>query len=120
MTVQAYLLNSAASAVATACANGQLRILDIGTNVLVSFALGATPFSAPNAGVLSLATALSATASLTGTATTYVLLASDLSTVLASGSVSLSSGSSDVRLSTTSVTSGSTVSLSTLTLAVAP
>ena len=118
--ITASMLNTVAAAVASTCANGSLRILDISSVALVTFPLGATPFNAPSLGALTLAAVHTVNAAATGTAASYVLLQSDGVTQIAAGPVSLSSGNAEVRLDSLSTTSGVATTLSSLTLVVAP
>lgn len=90
--------------------------------LLASLGLSATAFGAPTAAgsagsriVTATANSIgSATAGATGTAGYFVLYKSDHSTVVAMGSISTSGA--DLNLSTTSITSGGSVSVTSFTI----
>jgi hypothetical protein len=116
--------NAAANAVAALCNSGKLRVYSgtqpadantalSGNTLLAELAFGSTAFGSASAGVATANAITSATAGNTGTATFFRVVESDGSTVVFDGSAG--TASADLVLGTTSIVSGATVSVSSLT-----
>lgn len=87
-----------------------------GATLLAELTLNATAFAAASSGVLTANAITGATASADGTASFFRLLDSGATTVLAQGAVGTSSA--EMIVGTTTVTSGITFSVSSLTLTI--
>lgn len=118
MTHNATLRNTIAAAVLTAIDaqsnSGKLIIKDSGNVVLATFQLGATPNTKPSGtvsgAVLTLANVTGVNASATGTATQFVITDGSSTTILA-GTVTATGGGGDITLDSTSLVSGSPVTV---------
>ena len=119
--------NSALDAIRASYNTGKLRIYSGsvpanadaalgGATQLVELTLGATAFGAASGGVLTANAITGGTAGATGTASFFRILDSAGSTVLAQGAVGTSGA--ELTLPTTSITSGVTVTCSSLTLTI--
>lgn len=85
-----------------------------GNTVLIEYALGATAFSAASGGSKVMNAVSSATAAASGTATFYSLVKSDGTTRVADGTVG--TATSDMIVSSTTITAGQTYSGPSLTV----
>jgi hypothetical protein len=124
------LRNSRLDAVSTrAGANARLRIYSGtrpttgaaigGATLLADLACGSTFAPPASGGVLTLNPITSATAAATGTATWFRITQSNGTTFVADGQVTGTGGSGDLRLSTTSIVQGGTVSVSSFSITAA-
>ena len=119
LTLTTAARNAAADAVVDLCDSGasagNLKLYHSdGTTVLSTHALNDPAFGAAATGTATANAIGSATASGTGTATTFKLFDSDSTEVL-SGTVTGTGGGGDITLDSTSITSGQTVNITSLT-----
>lgn len=116
--------NAAANAVTALCNSGFLQIYSgtqpanantaiSGQTLLAKLTFGTTAFGAAAAGVATANAIGSATASASGTASWFRVFKSDDTTVVFDGSVGTSGA--DLNLNSTSISSGATVSVTSLT-----
>ncbi len=117
--------NAACDAMAALLNNGYLRIYDgtqaatadtalSGQTLLAELRFGATAFGGASAGVATANAITSGTASATSTATWFRCLKSDGTTVVYDGSVG--TATADLVLNSVAISSGATVSVTSLTL----
>ncbi len=111
------LRNILADAVASQMVSGSLVLLSAADATLVTLTLDGTPFGASSNGTITAAdTPLTATASAgTATAATKAQLKSSDGLKIVNCSVSATGGGGDIQLSSTAITSGQTVTISSLT-----
>ena len=115
-------LVTAAINVGSADATGDLQIATSGafTTVLATLLFSATAFAAAAAGVATAnAVTADSNAAATGTAANFRIRDRDNTEVLR-GTVTATGGGGDIQLSSTSITAGDTVSLTSLTYTAAP
>lgn len=120
------IVNSQAASVITALNSGSVKIYtgtqpaDANTAISTQTLLVSLPFAATSGtnsnGVITFTTAgMSATAAASGTATWYRCFQSDGTTVVMDGTVDVAGNTPNMALSSTAISSGATVSLSSFT-----
>lgn len=110
LSIAVSIRNAQAQVVATAAANGSIVIKSGTGQTLSTIPLGATPFSAPSNGAVALAAPVFGPVSASGTAT-YFELYSSTSSLILSGTCSVSSG--DLVLTDVAMLVGDTVNIDT-------